>query len=174
MPRYNNRALLSGVFLVLTLGGCHSGSPASAESQLSKMPASPPPAPSTIAAATTAEQAATTATAPQTAAGSPSKISPELAAMAKQVRAAPDVSAASALSNRRIHVNAQGQIQVFVYVDHVDAAMKNRLIRAGARVELGEESMKVYQAWASPAALARISRLPGVVRITPPAYGFPK
>jgi len=105
---------------------------------------------------------------------SPSKLTPELAAMAKQVQAAPDGSAAKALSNRRIHVNAQGQIQAYVYVDRVDDAMQSRLSQAGARVELGEASMKLYQVWASPEALARISQIPGVVRITPPAYGFPK
>ena len=94
--------------------------------------------------------------------------------MVEQVQAAPEGSAARALSNRRIHVNAQGQIQVYVFVDHVDDAMRNRLSQAGARVELGEASMKIYQVWATPEALARISQLPDVVRITPPSYGFPK
>ncbi|HYW76897.1 MAG TPA: hypothetical protein VFA48_09765 [Gammaproteobacteria bacterium] len=94
--------------------------------------------------------------------------------MAKQVQAAPDGSAAKALSNRRIHVNAQGRIQVYIYVKQVDAAMETRLNQAGARVERAVSTMKVYQAWAGPDALIRISRLPDVVRITPPAYGFPR
>lgn len=174
MPNYNTRGALAGVLLALALGGCHGGSPTN---QSSKATASPPPPPRTIAAATTAVQAASAATvasAAPAAAASPSKLTPELAALAKKVQAAPDGSAAKALSNRRIHVNARGQIQVYVYVDRVDDAMQSRLSQAGARVELGEASMKIYQVWASPEALARISQIPGVVRITPPAYGFPK
>lgn len=94
--------------------------------------------------------------------------------MAEQVEAASDGSAAKALSNSRIHINAKKQIQVYVYVNHVDAATESRLAQAGAAVGHGVAAMKIYQIWASPSALQRISELPDVVRITPPAYGFPK
>lgn len=94
--------------------------------------------------------------------------------MARQVQAAPDGSAAQALSNSRIHVNAKKQIQVYIYVRKVDVATESRLAQAGATVGRGVAAMKVYQAWATPDALKNISKLPDVVRITPPAYGFPK
>ncbi len=102
------------------------------------------------------------------------KLTPGLAAMVKQVQAAPDGSAAKALSNSRIHINAKKQIQVYIYVNHVDAATESRLAGTGATIERGVATMKVYQVWATPSALKRISKLPDVVRITPPAYGFPK
>jgi len=166
-----------GISLTFALAGCHGGSPAS---QTSKATASPPAPPRTVAAATTAGQPATSEQPAASTAASPAvsqdwaKLTPELTAMVKQVQAAPDGSAAHALSNSRIHVNAKKQIQIYIYVNHVDAATESHLAQTGAAVGRGIASMKVYQAWASPNALQQISRLPDVVRITPPAYGFPK
>lgn len=102
------------------------------------------------------------------------KLSPELAAMARKVFAAPSDSAAQALSNQRVHVNAHRQIQVYIYVETVDSSTKARLVKAGADVEGSQPAMKVYQAWADPVVLGRIAGLPGVEKITPPAYGFPR
>ena len=156
------------------LAGCHgsSSSPTPSVRPASSRSA-PPPAPQTVAAATTAGYPAT-ASAPAPAKPASAKLSPELVAVSRRIRSAPDATAARALSNKRVHVNAQGQIQVYIYVKQVSAAMETRLNQAGARVERGVSTMKVYQAWAGPDALVRISKLPDVVRITPPAYGFPK
>lgn len=161
---------LAGILLAFTLAGCHGGQP----SAQSSSEASAPPPPRTIAAASTSEEPSASTGAGSGAIQGMGKLSPALAALARQVQSATDASAAQALSNQRIHVNAKGQIQVYVYVKQVDAATEARLGQAGADVERGVASMKVYQAWATPEALERISKLSDVVRITPPAYGFPK
>lgn len=170
MPEHNKWGLF-WVAAAVALAGCHGGS---SPGQSSKAPVSKLPPPRTATAATTAGQAATAAPSVRPVTQGFAKLTPELAAMARQVEAAPDGSAASALSNRRIHVNARKQIQVYVYVSRVDAETESRLAGAGADVERGVATMKVYQVWASPNALRRISKLSDVARITPPAYGFPK
>jgi hypothetical protein len=162
---------LACIVLALTLAGCHGGQTTGQSSTEASAPPSPP---RTIAAAATTEETSATISAESGATGGMAKLSPALAAMARQVRAATDASAAQALSNQRVHVNAKGQIQVYVYVRQVDADTEARLSQAGADIERGVATMKVYQAWATPEALERISKLPDVVRITPPAYGFPK
>lgn len=158
-------AALACALVAACHGGSEAGSPGAEPS---------PPPPQTIAAASTADAATTMAGAAAAATLSSPKLSPELAAMARKVAAAADATVAQALSNRRVHVNSSGQIQAYVYVNRVDASMETALRAAGAEVERGVATMKVYQVWASPIALARIARLPDVVRITPPAYGFPK
>ncbi len=162
---------LAGMLLAFTLTGCHGGA---SSGQSSAETGSPPPAPRTIAAASTAGQGGSSTAAASAATGGMAKLSPALAAMAGQVQAASNATAAHALSNQRIHVNTKGQIQVYIYVSQVGADTESRLAGAGADVERGLATMKVYQAWATPEALARISKLSDVVRITPPAYGFPK
>ncbi|MGH8127312.1 MAG: hypothetical protein ACRETC_02950 [Gammaproteobacteria bacterium] len=162
--------------LVCLLGGLSLGLLAGCHSRSSAPPTGPTaPVPHTIAAASTAPSALsapTMASAPSTL--SSPKIGAPLAAMARRVQAASTGSAAKALSNRRAHIDAAGRIQVYVHVSSFGDTVSQSLQQAGAKMDRGVASMSVYQVWASPAALARIAKLPTVTRITLPAYGFPK
>ncbi|MGA7965076.1 MAG: hypothetical protein WCB49_04160, partial [Gammaproteobacteria bacterium] len=129
----------------------------------------------TIAAASTALQtmsAPTMAPAPVTL--SNPKIGARLAAVAREVKAAPTGSAAKALSNRRAHIDSARRIQVYVHVSSFGDKVAQSLQQAGAKMDRGVASMRVYQVWADPATLSRLARLPTVTRITLPVYGFPK
>lgn len=165
--------IVTGCVLAASLlAGCQGSSSSSALALQGNRSQSPPPPPQTVAAATTAGSAAVGTPAPATHASA--KLSPALVALSRRIRSAPNATAAQALSSKRIRVNAKGEVQVYIYVKQVSASVETLLNQAGARVEHGESSMKVYQAWAGPDALVRISKLPGVVRITLPAYGFPR
>jgi len=122
-------------------------------------------APASVAAPASAPAGATL--------GNP-KIAPVLAATARKVRSAPNASAASGLSTRFVHVNARGEVQVYIRVTRFGADVRAELEKAGARVEQASKPLGVYQAWASPAALERLATLAAVTRITPPSYGLPK
>ncbi len=102
------------------------------------------------------------------------EISPPLAAMARKVRAAPNVDAAASLSTRMIRVNHQGQIQVYIYAKHLNSGVKAAIAEAGATDIRPSRPLGLYQAWASPDALAKIAALPAVYKIAPPVYGFPR
>lgn len=99
-------------------------------------------------------------------------ISPTLASMARKVRAADNASAAAALSNRMIHVNDRREIQVYIHVKSLGPDLQQQLSQAGADEISASKPLGLYQAWVSPVALARIARLDGVTKITPPNYAF--
>lgn len=111
------------------------------------------------------------AAAPPAATLASAKISPSLAALARQVRAASDGTAAAALSGPNARVNARGEIEVYVRVSSVTSAVADALHDAGARVENAAAALGVYQAWATPGALERLAGLSEVERISLPAYG---
>ncbi|MGH7057557.1 MAG: hypothetical protein ACREFZ_06675 [Acetobacteraceae bacterium] len=102
------------------------------------------------------------------------EISPPLAAMARKVRAARSGSAAAAFSSRLIRVNDQRQIQVYIYVKHLNSGIRQSIAEAGAADIRPSQALGLYQAWASPDALAKIATLRAVYKIAPPVYGFPR
>ncbi len=165
MNKASLAVFLFGGYAAFALTACHGPSSAPSVGQ------SAVPPPGTIAAAATTAPALLTS---PVAGVSNSKFGPRLAAMVRQVVAAPTASAAAALSNRWVHVNRARQIQVYVSVSRFGHTVAQSLVRAGVKMERGVSSMKVYQVWADPAVLARIVRLPAVTRVSLPAYGFPK
>ncbi len=123
------------------------------------------PAPATAPAPVSAPAAATLAN---------PKIAPGLTAMARKVRAAPTSSDAAALATPMIRVNGQREIQIYIHVSRLAPDVEQAIGDAGANAVRPSEPLGLYQAWASPAALARIADLPAVTKITPPVYGFPQ
>ncbi|GEM_PF-1649320 len=102
------------------------------------------------------------------------KISSRIVAMSRRVRATPGGSARAGLSTFFVHVNAAGQIQVYIRVKALAPALQARLRTAGASGIRPSVALGLYQAWATPEAIQRIAALPEVTRITPPVYGITK
>lgn len=124
------------------------------------------------AAAGAARSVPAPATAPADATLANPKIAPIVAATARKVHAAANATATSGLSTTTVHVNAAGQIQVYVHVARLGPDVEAALRHAGGVIERGSAALHVYQVWAAPAALARMAALSDVIRITPPSYGF--
>lgn len=101
-------------------------------------------------------------------------IASTLAKMARRVRAAPSARAAAALSTRMVRVNEQRRIQVYIHVQQLTPALEQGIAAAGAAELRPSKPLGLYQAWVSPAALAKIATLDGVTKITPPNYGSPR
>lgn len=108
------------------------------------------------------------ATAPAATTLADAKIAPALAAAARRL------AAGEAPSDHRIRVNHRGQIEVYVHVKRVAPAVASALIAAGAHIELASPTLGVYQAWADPPTLARLTAISDVTRISLPAYGVPR
>ncbi|MGH8427118.1 MAG: hypothetical protein ACRES7_03955 [Gammaproteobacteria bacterium] len=117
---------------------------------------------------------AVAASAPTPATLSNPKIAPALTAMARRVNAAANGTRAATFFNALIHVNHEGEIEVYIHVTQVAPAVAQALSEAGITNIRVSRPLQVYQGWASPRALGRIAALPQVVRITPPAYRLPK
>ena len=102
------------------------------------------------------------------------KISSRIAAMSRRVLATPGGSAQAGLSTFFVHVNAGGQIQVYIRVKALAPALQARLRTAGATGIRPSAALGLYQAWAAPEAIERLADLLEVTRITPPVYGMTK
>ncbi|HEX5313785.1 MAG TPA: hypothetical protein VFX38_02620 [Gammaproteobacteria bacterium] len=102
------------------------------------------------------------------------KIAPMLLAVANRVRATANGTEAAALSDSRVHVSRRREIEIYVHVREVTPPMKAALAGAGARDIRASAPLRTYQAWASPVAIERVAKLPGVLRISAPAYAFPR
>lgn len=117
---------------------------------------------------------ASPATTPAAATLANPKIAPALAAMARKLRAAPTNTAAAALTTAMVRVNDRREIQIYIHVTRLAPEIEQAIGEAGANSVRASKPLGLYQAWASPAALARIADLPEVTRISPPVYGFPQ
>jgi hypothetical protein len=72
-----------------------------------------------------------------------------------------------------VRVNDRRQIQVYIHVKRLAAAVQQGIANAGATQIEPSKPLGLYQAWATPGALAKIARLDAVTKVTPPRYGFP-
>lgn len=117
---------------------------------------------------------ASPATTPAAATLANPKIAPALAALARRVRAASTSTVAAALTTAMIRVNDRREIQIYIHVTRLAPEVEQAIGEAGANAVRPSKPLGLYQAWASPAALARIADLPEVTRISPPVYGFPQ
>lgn len=79
---------------------------------------------------------------------------------------------ASDFSNPLVRVDAQGNIQTYIYVDAV--APENRILLESYEViiEIVNEKLNIYQAWIPFNKLEKVARLSFVKRITPPSYAI--
>lgn len=102
------------------------------------------------------------------------KISAQVYAVMKKVEAAPAATPKKKLSTLFVHVNAAGEIQIYVYVTAPSPAIKARLISSGLNQLQSVPQLAIYQAWGSPAAIEHAASLKKVTQITAPIYAFKK
>ena len=79
---------------------------------------------------------------------------------------------ASDFSNPLVRVDAQGNIQTYIYVDAVESKKKTLLESYEVIVEIVNERLNIYQAWIPFNKIAEVARLSFVKRITPPSYAI--
>ena len=77
---------------------------------------------------------------------------------------------ASDFSNPLVRVDAQGNIQTYIYVDAVEAENRTLLESYEVIVEIVNEKLNIYQAWIPFNKLEEVAKLSFVKRITPPSY----
>jgi len=70
--------------------------------------------------------------------------------------------------------NAQGRIQVYVYVRHAPGKILPSLQRAGLTHMVNVPELNLVQGWVAPARIPALTRLSGVTRITLPRYARPR
>jgi hypothetical protein len=99
---------------------------------------------------------------------------------AAQAKIAPPVQAAARELERGepltpgARADAQGQLEVYVYVTDVSAATLSRLAQAGLAGASSAADMGVVQGWIAPDALTGLSGLDCVRNITLPRYAVPR
>jgi subtilisin family serine protease len=74
------------------------------------------------------------------------------------------------LSNRLVHVNDVGEVQVYVRANDLSKATLDKMVASGLRIVIANDKLKTVQGWVSLGAIEKLARLPSVARITPPAY----
>jgi hypothetical protein len=79
---------------------------------------------------------------------------------------------ASDFSNPLVRVDAQGNIQTYIYVDAVATEKMALLESYGMTVEIVDAKLNIYQAWIPFNKIAEVARLSFVRRITPPSYAI--
>ena len=77
----------------------------------------------------------------------------------------------SALSTPLVKINAQGHIQVYIYVRKWGSAERAALEKLGVTIEIANTDFGIVQARVPHGRIKKIARLDFVSRITPPAYG---
>lgn len=96
-------------------------------------------------------------------------IAPNLARVAHMVRASAEGGYAATFSTQMVQVNRQGQLHVHVYVKGLDSDLEHAIAQAGATDICTARLLGLfqYQAWATPAAVAKIAALPAVYKVAP-------
>jgi hypothetical protein len=79
---------------------------------------------------------------------------------------------ASDFSTPLVRVDAQGNIQTYIYVDAVDTENRALLESYEVIVEIVNEKLNLYQAWIPFNKLEKVARLSFIKRITPPSYAI--
>lgn len=98
------------------------------------------------------------------------KIAPILASAARQLQA----KTAATPFNGLVRSDAEGRLEIYVFVDSVSPAVVTALRARGLENSLASPSMRIVQGWAKPQSLDSLAALPFVIRITPPHYAHPR
>ena len=72
------------------------------------------------------------------------------------------------------HTDAQGRLQVYIYVTDNTSDVLAKLDRAGLVNAIASTEMRVVQGWIAPKDLAGLAALPCVEKITFPRYATPR
>jgi len=70
-----------------------------------------------------------------------------------------------------VHVNKDGDLQVYIYVSEWSETERSELASLGVRVELAMDDLNIIQAWVPFDRLEATANLPFIMRIAPPHYG---
>lgn len=97
------------------------------------------------------------------------KISPVLMQAAQQLQGGGGLPA-----NGPVRSDAQGRIQVYVYVSSTTAEVTAALGTRGLQDQVVNPALHVVQGWVLPQNLEAIAVLPFVTRITSPHYAQPR
>lgn len=97
------------------------------------------------------------------------KIAPILQTAAQQLQ-----NGAALPAHGPVRSDAQGRIQIYVYVSSTSSDTVAALVSNGLRETLASPELKVVQGWARPQDLTRLAALPFVMRIAPPQYARPR
>jgi len=82
-------------------------------------------------------------------------------------------SVADALRTRRMRVNRDGAVQVYILLDEVNEENLRRLQEAGAVLELKDPQRAIVQAHVSVGDLEKLEAVPSVQLVRLPNYGIP-
>lgn len=96
------------------------------------------------------------------------KISPVLMQAVQQLKGGGSLAA-----NGPVRGDAQGRIQIYVYVSSMTAEVTAALGTQGLQNQVVSPALHVVQGWVLPQDLQAIAALPFVTRITPPHYAQP-
>lgn len=97
------------------------------------------------------------------------KISPALLNAVRQSQGGVNLPA-----NGSVRSDAQGRIQIYVYVTNTSADTISALASHGLKNMEPSATMNVVQGWISPSAMVTLAALPSVIRITPPRHAIPR
>ena len=97
------------------------------------------------------------------------KIAPILQAAAQQLQNGTPLPA-----HGPVRSDAQGRIQVYVYVSNTMPETVTALAGHGLQNMVISPALNVVQGWVKPSNLVNLAGLPFVMRITPPQYAQPR
>lgn len=97
------------------------------------------------------------------------KIAPALLNAVQQLH-----SGTSLPANGPVRNDAQGRIQIYVYVSNTLPETVSALAAQGLQGTEVSPEMNIVQGWINPSALVNLAALPFVTRITPPRYAQPR
>lgn len=97
------------------------------------------------------------------------KIAPILQSAAQQLQ-----NGTALPAHGPVRSDAQGRIQIYVYVSNTSPDTVAVLVSNGLQETLVSPELKVVQGWANPQDLTRLAALPFVTRIAPPQYARPR
>ncbi len=100
-----------------------------------------------------------------------SKISPLLQSVAQQLLHG---TPAADFHGGLVHVDDQGRLQVYVYVNTISPEIVSTLTAKGLTTAMPSPALHLVQGWTKPQDLKVIAALPFVTRITPPKYAQPR
>lgn len=100
-----------------------------------------------------------------------SKISPLLANADQQLIVG---SSPSDFTRGPVRADAQGRLQVYVYISSLSPDNVATLVNHGLEDPLPSQALHLVQGWVKPQDLKRLASLAFVTRITPPHYAQPR
>ena len=78
------------------------------------------------------------------------------------------------LSNHRVHIDAHGRIQIYIYMSSFGEEELVKLREYEVKIEITNKDFGIVQGWAPFDRIEDIAALPFVRQIKPPNYGMPR